>query len=183
MVNEFGDHLLLTDYDPGKPFKAAPAGAHGPPLPASTGLEMTEARDCLQQALESAGGSLVSYELIEISGQPAVEAIMKYWRLPPGQTETWSFVEPWYVGRLRVKTPDGNWVLVEIQCEDRNPHMTGVREVAAYLGGHDVGLDHDDERWDADFTNEPLSRLRQHLRRCREALQLLGGQASWRGAT
>lgn len=98
MVNEFGDHLLLTDYDP---------------------------------------------------GQPAVEAIMKYWRLPPGQTETWSFVEPWYVGRLRVKTPDGNWVLVEIQCEDRNPHMTGVREVAAYLGGHDVGLDHDDERWDA----------------------------------
>jgi hypothetical protein len=169
-VNEFGDHLLLTLAEP----------------PARTEAEMTQARRVLEASLERAGGSLLSLAVVDVAGQPALEAIMTYHRLPPANPDTSPTVEPWFVGRLRVMTPGGNAVLIEIQCEDRNPHWTGVRETAVAtqllregarldldagcVHGPTVGKGAAEERWDAEFPNHPLSRLRRHLRHCRETL-------------
>jgi hypothetical protein len=176
-VNQVGDHLLLTRYDPG--VRLYPVF----PVPESLVVETDDFRDCLQDALERAGGSLVSYDAFEVSDRSAIQVIMKYTRLPPAQEEARSFLEPWYVGRLRVQTLDGNWVLIEIQCEDRNPHTTGVRGVVAYLGSQEGGVDYDDERWDADVPDHPLSRLRRHLRRCRVSLKFLDDGPAGGGAT
>lgn len=168
--NDRGDHLLLTKYDPGIPFRPARPDA---PIEPDTGLELEEGRHGLERALKSAGGTLLLYELVEAAGRPAVLAIMQYRRIPPAQTDTWTYVEPWYVGRLRVRREDGRWMFLEVQCEDRNPHMTGVRGVAAYLAGSSLSGGYDDERLDADYPDDPLSRIRTHLRRFRDTLDLL----------
>jgi hypothetical protein len=51
--------------------------------------------------------------------------------------------------------------------------VTGVRGVAAHLAGDLLGEGYHDEHLDANLPEDPLSRLRAHLRRLRETLGFL----------
>ena len=134
-------------------------------------------RQFYRQPITEAGGGLIGVDLLVLDGLPVVRAIIKTPQSPSGMT---------YIGSYSVPRRDFSFVL-KAQCQERG--LTGLRE-AAVFGQEAAGLGYDeqgiiigwsadpydptfkegalrnlaeDERYDTEFPNHPLSRLRRYL--------------------
>jgi hypothetical protein len=117
--------------------------------------------------LQGSGGQLVEVKLFPLDGCPAVQMICKMPQQPSGMT---------YVGSLTIPFRGFSFV-VKAQCEERSP--TGLRESVLLdrrLGAGDLpelaegriqlpGWNPDDEAFDGEFPQHPLSRCRAILKR------------------
>jgi hypothetical protein len=147
---------------------------------------MNRIRDACRVAVVSAGGALVEVEPDEIVGLPVVRTILKFPQDPHGM----SYLGVWTIPRARFRFE------IRALCSEHEP--TGLRDAAVW-GTTQPELDEDsddpypgwfqdpydpfhaapilrnksdDEVWDAEFPDHPLSRARRHLRSVKSSLTL-----------
>jgi len=173
--NETGDGLGLFYFD------------LPPDIPVALGA-IDELRRFFRLLVTEAGGGLVELDVVMLDGLPSIRQIVKQPQAGRGMT---------YVGAYTIPRCSFSYV-VKIQCEERG--ATGLRESAVLdqaLAQGRVMLDKDegmagwaadpydpdfqadvlrnqaeDERYDADFPDHPLSRLRRGLKDVEASLSL-----------
>jgi hypothetical protein len=134
-----------------------------PDLP--SGIESPEQlRNAYLAMLKNTAAKLVEVRPVTVSRCRAIRLIIKVPQQPNGMT---------YVGSITVPFRDFSYV-IKAQCEERG--MTGLREAVMFEklvaagkvtisdAGKVVGQhDYDDEQYDSQFPQHPLSRLRNLL--------------------
>jgi hypothetical protein len=140
-------------------------------------------RAAYREMLAEVGAAMVSVDVVDVARTRALQVILKAPQQPSGMT---------YVGSLTLPFAEFSFV---IKAQSFEVGMTGLRDamVFAKSGIHVVdGVAHgwmqdpydpayrapllrnqaDDERWDSDFPDHPLSRCRAILRSLRETTRL-----------
>lgn len=169
--NQDGDSLILQF------FKIPPD--IGAPLD-----DLAALRAFYREVITQAGGGLVQLDVIELCGAAAVHAIFKLPQEAGGMS---------YVGSMTVPFESCS-VMVTSPCEEQG--MSGVRDATVFavadLTFDDTGQPigwvadpydatvtggilrnlADDEQWDEQFPEHPLSRCRRHLQQVRDGLVL-----------
>lgn len=146
--------------------------------------KLTTLRSFYREQISEAGGGIVSITIVEVDGVEAIEAIFKVPQEPTGMT---------YLASLTIPFRDQSYV-VKVECPEIG--MTGLREtiVVASLGdavdfedwekewaqdpydpthrGPALRNKAEEEEWDAQFPEHPLSRARTYLKELRETTKL-----------
>ena len=140
------------------------------------------------RSIGEAGGGLVALTVVQLDGLPAIQMIVKTPQAPSGMT---------YLGSFTIPRRSFSYVL-KIQCPEHG--ITGVRDadvLARALAGGQVQIADsdeligwwadpydpgfrgpvlrnlsDDERYDGDFPDHPLSRLRRYLNDIRRSITI-----------
>ena len=146
-------------------------------------------RDSYRSGANQAGAGLISADILTAGGVPAVKTLLKFPQEPTGMT---------YVGSISMPFRDFSYV-VKVQCFEVG--MTGAREavVMAHLlqeGKAEIDPEKnrlkgwstdpydpeqefpnmpnmaEDEQWDGEFAGHPLTRVRRHLEKLLDTLDL-----------
>lgn len=141
-----------------------------PDLPSK--LKTTQA--FINQYLTLAGKNGVEAAIETVAEMPAIRAIVKVAQEPTGMT---------YVGSYTFPFRDFSYV-IKIQCEERG--MTGIREAVLFARLHSTGeitldasagkivgeFSFDEEKYDDEFPDHPLSRCRRGLHLIKSSITL-----------
>ena len=135
----------------------------GPDLPPGTKSRL-ELQEFYRGRICSGGVEMVEFRLKPVAGIPSVWMILKFPRKPHGMV---------YLRSLTIPFAMFSYVL-KMQCEERG--LTGIREAAIFLDAQAEGgvileaaeelmgnFNSDDARYDDQFPNHPLSRLRREF--------------------
>ncbi|MBZ0233701.1 MAG: hypothetical protein K8M05_15345 [Deltaproteobacteria bacterium] len=162
---------------------------HAFDLPPDIGAPLDELdaiRRRYREQLALRGAAVISLDTTAVDGIPSLELVFKTAQEPSGMI---------YVGSLTIPFRDASYVL-KVQCNEVG--VTGTRDaivmngVLKEVGGdleqamavwtrdpHDPTFrapllrnQADDEAWDVDFPDHPLSRVRAHLRHLRATTRL-----------